>query len=130
MLKYTDQTNLKLYSGEQGMITGKVTKIFRTDDDASDNHAVIIEALDGKAYFIPLFKKPEMYEGKAKTKLNEGELITIKPLANQKGRLTPFFFKREEWQIQKEIQKNGYTSGLAVEIRNASKGSRNKNQTS
>jgi hypothetical protein len=116
MLKYTDQTNLKLYSGEMGMITGKVTKIFRTDDDASDNHAVIIEGLDGKAYFVPLFKKPEMYEGKAKTKLNDGELITIKPLANQKGRLTPFFFKREEWQVRKEIQKNGYTGGLAAEI--------------
>jgi hypothetical protein len=117
MLKYTDQANLKLYSGELGMITGKVTKIFRTDDDASDNHAVIIEALDGKAYFVPLFKKPEMYEGKDKSKLNDGELITIKPLANQKGRLTPFFFKREEWQVQKEIQKNGYTSGLAAEIK-------------
>jgi hypothetical protein len=70
-----------------------------------------------------------MYEGKAKTKLNEGELITIKPLANQKGRLTPFFFKREEWQVQKEIQKNGYTSGLATEIGNTSKGGRNENRT-
>ena len=128
-LKYTDQANLKLYSGEMGMITGKVTKIFRTDDDASDNHAVIIEALDGKAYFVPLFKKPEMYEGKAKTKLNEGELITIKPLANQKGRLTPFFFKREDWQVRKEIQKNGYTGGLAAEISNTNKGGRNENRT-
>ena len=117
MLKYTDAVNLKLYSGETGMITGKVTKVFRTDDDASDNHAVIIESLDGKAYFVPLFKKPDMYEGKAKTKLKENELVTVKPVENQKGRLTPFFFKREEWQVRKEIQKNNYTGTLATEIK-------------
>jgi hypothetical protein len=129
MLKYTDQADLKLYSGELGMITGKVTKVFRTDDDASDNHAAIIESLDGKAYFVPLFKKPEMYEGKAKTKLKENELITIKPIENQKGRLTPYFFKREEWQVQKEIQKNGYAGALATEIKKIRAGNsqRNKN---
>jgi hypothetical protein len=117
MLKYTNAVNLKLYSGEMGMITGKVTKVFRTDDDASDNHAVIIEGFDGKAFFVPLFKKPEMYEGKAKTKLKENEFITIKPIENQKGRLTPYFFKREEWQVRKEIQKNNYSGALAIDIK-------------
>jgi hypothetical protein len=128
MLKYTDQANLKLYSGEQGMMTGKVTKVFRTDDDASDNHAVIIESLDGKAYFVPLLKKPEMYEGKAKTKLKENELVTIKPIENQKGRLTPFFFKREEWQVRKEIQKNGYIGALATEIKKTRTGNSQSNK--
>ena len=94
MLEHTAPSNLKLYSGEMGMLTGKVTKIFRTDDDASDNHAVVIECLDGMAYFVPLFKKPDMYDNKEKTRLKEGEVVSLKPLENQRGRLTPYFFKR------------------------------------
>jgi hypothetical protein len=120
MLEYTDPANLKLYTGEAGTLTGKVTKVFRTDDDASDNHAVIIEGLDGKAFFVPLFKKPEMYDGKVKTKLKEGEFITIKPIQNQHGRLTPFFFRREAAQVRNEIRKNGFSSPLATEVASGS----------
>ena len=118
VLEHTDPSNLKLYAGELGMITGMVTKVFRTDDDASDNHAVIIEGLDSRAYFVPLFKQPEMYEGKAKTKLREGELVTIKPIENQHGRLTPFFFKRDVSQLRREIQRSGYTGSLAAAVKN------------
>jgi hypothetical protein len=128
MLEYTNPVNLKLYSGEQGMITGKVTKVFRTDDDASDNHAIILESLDGKAYFISLFKKPEMYNGKDKTKLNEGELVSIKTYESQRGRLTPLIFKREEWQVRNDIKKNNYTGVLAVAINTTNKGVRNENR--
>ncbi|MDR0495359.1 MAG: DUF3363 domain-containing protein [Treponema sp.] len=129
MLEYSDPADLKLYSGETGIITGKVTKVFRTDDDASDNHAVILEGLDGKAYFVPLFKKPEMYDGKEKTKLNEGDLASIKTYESQRGRLTPLIFKREEWQVRKEIQKNSYTGALAAVISAANKGVRNENRS-
>jgi hypothetical protein len=129
-LQYTNPANMKIFSGEHGTITGKVTKIYRTDDDASDNHAVIVEALDGKAYFVPLFKKPEMFTGrenkvfkdgkltivKEKSILKEGELVSIKTYESQRGRLTPSIFKREVGDIQREIKKHGHTGTLASEI--------------
>jgi hypothetical protein len=115
-LQYTDQANLKVFSGEQGIIIGKVTRAYRTDGDASDNHALVVEGLDGKAYFVPLFRKPEMYDGKEKTEVKEGELVSIKTYESQRGRLTPVIFRREASQVRKEILKNGYTGGLASEI--------------
>jgi len=115
-LKYADPSKLKIYTGEHGIITGKVTKIYRLEDDASDNHAVVIESEDGKsAYFVPLFKAPEMLTGNSKTilkdgkliverekiRLREGETVSIKTYASQKGRLTPVIFKHEEAQFRK-----------------------------
>jgi len=112
-LQYTDPMLMNIYSGKQGTVTGKVTKIYRTDDDASDNHAVVLEGLDGKAYFIPLLNKPELFDSGKKTLLKEGELIMIKTQETQRGRLTPFFFKREIKSIQKEIVNNNYSGSLA-----------------
>jgi hypothetical protein len=101
-LQYADPSKLKVYSGEHGIITGKVTKIYRTDDDASDNHAVVIEGLDGKtAYFVPLFKAPVLHDGKEKTRLKEGEMVSIKTYESQRGRLTPVIFKQKESQTRK-----------------------------
>jgi hypothetical protein len=110
-LQYTDPSLMKIYSGKEGLITGKVTKVYRTDGDASDNHAVVIESLDGKsAWFVPLFKAPEMLTGnmttkksedgemitvKEKARLKEGELVSIKTYESQKGRLTPVIFKQK-----------------------------------
>jgi len=93
-LQFTDQANLKVYSGEDGTISGKVTKIFKPEDDTSNNHAVIIESRDGKAYFVPLLKPPMMYDSKTKTRMGlmEGDTITVQTFENQKGRLTPVFF--------------------------------------
>jgi hypothetical protein len=39
--RYTDPSSLRVYSGGQGAVTGKVAKIYRTDGDASDSHAVV-----------------------------------------------------------------------------------------
>jgi len=129
-LQYTDPSLMKLYSGKEGQITGKVTKIYRTDGDASDNHAVIIESPDGKsAWFVPLFKAPILHDGGNKTKLREGELVSLKTYESQQGRLTPVIFKQEERHGRKEIQKNGHSGGLASEIINANKGGRYGNQT-
>ncbi|GBU28281.1 hypothetical protein R84B8_01839 [Treponema sp. R8-4-B8] len=116
-LKFADPSKLKVYTGEHGTISGKITKIYRLEDDASDNHAVVIESLDGKeAFFVPLFKAPEMLTGKSKplledgkpvlkdgkpvivrekTRLREGETVSIKTYESQKGRLTPVIFKQE-----------------------------------
>ncbi|MDR2941747.1 MAG: DUF3363 domain-containing protein [Treponema sp.] len=125
-LQYADPSKLKVYTGEHGTISGKVTKIYRTDDDTSDNHAVVIESLDGKtAYFVPLFKTPEMFTGKSKTrlengkpvlkdgkpvierektKLREGETVSIKTYESQRGRLTPVIFKQTESQLLKGVK--------------------------
>jgi hypothetical protein len=117
-LRYSAPASLKVFSGEQGGITGLVSKVYRTDGDASDNHAVILEGLDGKAYFVPLFKKPEIKDGDSKSALREGELVTIKTNENQRGRLTPVIFRREAKQLRKDIKQNGYQGSLAVAVLN------------
>ena len=124
-LKYTDPSLMKVYAGEQGLITGNVTKIYRTDDDASDNHAVILEGIDGKAYFVPLLKKPEIHDGKDKTLLKEGALVTIKTYQSQRGRLTPVFFKMDIRSAQKEIRQKHYSGTLTNEIKNTRGGNWN-----
>jgi len=99
-LKYADPSKLKVYSGEHGTISGKVTKIYKLDDDASDNHAIVVESLDGKtAYFVPLFKAPVLHNGKDKTRLKEGEMVSLKTYESQKGRLTPVIFKQDARNI-------------------------------
>ena len=133
-LKYSDAASLKVFSGSGGQITGKVTKVYRTDEDASDNHAVILEGVDGKAYFVPLFKTPEVRNAKRERDvsgdpdgkgtqhkrelLREGELVSIKTYENQRGRLTPLIYKKETAQVLSEIQKNGYRGKLAAELLN------------
>ena len=115
-LQFTSPMHMKVYSGEHGVVTGKVTKIYRTDDDASDNHAVVLEGIDGKAYFVPLLKRPELHDKGKKSLLGEGELVTIKTFENQKGRLTPVFLKRDARSIQKEIRKNNYSGKLTETV--------------
>jgi hypothetical protein len=100
-LQYSDQASLKIFSGADGVVTGKVTKIYRPEDDFSNNHAVIIECPDGRAYFVPLLKAPKMivklgYEGKEKVELKEGELVSIHTYEFQQGRLTPVIIKARD----------------------------------
>ena len=109
-LQYSAPANLKVFSGKHGVVTGKATKIYRPQDDTSNNHAVIIECLDGRAFFVPLLKAPQMivksgYEGKEKVELKEGEMVSINTYETQHGRLTPVIFKArdERKQGQKEI---------------------------
>ena len=124
-LLHTDKSQMKLYTGELGKISGKVTQIYRTDGDASDNHAVVIESLEGKAYFVPLLKKPELYtgdEGKAfkdgeivsfkqKINLQEGELVTMSTYQTQRGRLTPIFFRQGSSRTQTASQLGNLSEG-------------------
>jgi hypothetical protein len=109
------------------------TKIYRTDGDASNNHAVVLESIDGKSYFIPLLKRPELHDsvdkiyiknGEIKTftkhknhLLSEGELITVSTYQSQSGRLTPVFLKCDIKSMQKEIAKNNYSGPLSSEIK-------------
>jgi hypothetical protein len=115
-LRYSDPSLFKVYSGAAGEVTGRVTKIYRLDGDASDNHAMVLEGLDGKAYFIPLFKKPELRDGNMKLVLHEGELVSIKTYGTQQGRLTPFIFKQDLRQVQHIVKRGAYTGKLAHEV--------------
>ena len=108
-LKYTDQLKLRVYTGEIGSIAGKVTKVYRTDNDASDNHAVILETPDGNAFFIPLFKQPIMYDTKGKAKVRENDIVSIETHKNQKGRLTPLIFNINFPEKYKENIRNRYS---------------------
>jgi hypothetical protein len=115
-LAYSDPSRLNVYSGAQGQIAGKVTKIYRTDGDASDNHALVLESPDGRAYFIPLFKKPELRDGETRAALKEGDLVTVKTYESQKGRLTPLLFKAAVKKLKQDIRKQNMTGKLADEI--------------
>jgi hypothetical protein len=115
-LRYSDPSRLTVYSGAAGDITGRITRIYRTDGDASDHHAVLLEGLDGRAWFVPLFKKPELRDGTTKGRLDEGELVTLKTYGTQQGRLTPFIFKLDANRAAGAARKNGYTGKLAGEI--------------
>jgi len=100
----TNYLNLKFYQGGDGSITGRVTKIYKQGEDESNDHSVVIEAANGKAYFIPLFRSPLLTTGGKKyTPLTEGITVTVDPVRNQKGRLTPEF---------KAVQPEGITRRL------------------
>jgi hypothetical protein len=123
-LRHSPPSSLRLYSGLDGSITGKVVKVYRTDGDASDNHAVVVEGLNGKAYFVPLFKKPELREGDKKISLKEGDFISVRTYETQRGRLTPVMVKRDEHQVWREIKKGGFTGSLAAEVIQKERGER------
>jgi hypothetical protein len=116
-LKYTNALNLKLYEpAKHGMITGRVTKIYKTDD-VSDNHAILLEGINGAAYFVPLFNKPEG--------VKEKDAVSVKSWKNQAGRLRPFINQRTMESLEREIKKEGYTSPLAdavIKMTNAERG--------
>jgi type IV secretory pathway VirD2 relaxase len=103
-LKYTNEQNLKLYDGSQGNVSGVITKIFKTDE-VSDNHAVLLESIDGNAYFIPLFWKPN---------IKGGETVEIEAVKNQRGRLTPQTYKRTKEELLAQCEAKDYRKGYAV----------------
>jgi hypothetical protein len=117
-LEYTNKLNLKLYEGgKYGTVTGIVTKIYKTDD-VSDNHAVLLEGIDGKAYFVPLFNKPE--------NINEKDAVSIKAWKNQKGRLRPIVNTRTMESLALEIKREGHNNPLADALIEIMNGERSK----
>ena len=107
-LKYTNEQNLELYTGKQGSVSGVITKIYKTDE-VSDNHALLLEGIDGKAYFIPLFHRPS-------ERIGEG--VRIVPEKNQRGRLTPKVVNKTERELFMESEEMSYKKGYASYLRN------------
>ncbi len=106
-LLYTNEAHLELYDGSQGLVSGVVTKIYKTDE-VSDNHAILLEGIDGKAYFIPLFRKP---------KISPGATIEIRPEKNQRGRLEPKIVMKAEKDLKQSCEQKGFTTGYAAHLR-------------
>lgn len=110
-LKHTNELNLKLYDGTQGKVSGVITKVYKTDE-VSDNHAILLEGIDGNAYFVPLFWKPDV---------RKGENIEILPEKNQRGRLSPKVYKKREADLLSEINEKEYKKGYAAYLKNSLK---------
>ena len=105
-LHYTSKYDFTLFHAEEKNVSGIVTKVYRMQED-SDANAVVVESIDGKAYFIPLYQKAPV---------KQGETVTVEVVRNQKGRLTPRFEKVNEEVLQKECVAKGYTKGFAAAL--------------
>jgi hypothetical protein len=58
-LLHSEKTSLDLFTEHTGPIEGKVTKIYKMNDEDSWNHALLVENKDaGKAWYVPLFYEP------------------------------------------------------------------------
>jgi hypothetical protein len=69
----------------------------------------VLEGINGKAYFVPLFNKP---------KVREGDYISLQARENQKGRLTPRVYKIDAQEVYKEARKNKYDNSLFFHVKN------------
>jgi hypothetical protein len=83
---------------------------------------VILEGFNGRAYFIPMLKQPEIKDGggagnqRKKAALKEGEIISIKTYESQTGRLTPTMYKKSDWAVRREIREKNYSGSLAQSV--------------
>ena len=103
-LHYTSKYDYTLFRPEEKNASGIVTKVYRMQED-SDANAVVVESIDGMAYFIPLYKKAPV---------REGDTVRVEMVQNQKGRLTPRFEKVSEAELRNECVANGYAKGFAA----------------
>jgi hypothetical protein len=95
--RYADGSKVALYSSDKGTKQGIIKKIYKTDE-VSDNHAVLLETPEGKAYFIPLFMKP---------KVREGETVTVIPKKNERGRLSAELVRDRERPTERRKEYGG-----------------------
>jgi hypothetical protein len=113
-LKFTRAERLKIYEGADGNIAGKVTKVYAPTDDTSNNHAVLVEGIDGKAYFAPLLRKPFYSRTDGKNiSVKTGDSIIIIPTKTQKGRLSPEFLNTSVSNLRQLVIKNDYKNPCA-----------------
>lgn len=82
-LKHTNSKNLRLYSGESGTVDGEVTYLFRKseNEDLWTNAMVVENAVDGKAYYVPLWFEPKQEY--------LHRFVTLTAKKNNKGLLRP-----------------------------------------
>jgi hypothetical protein len=88
--------NLRMYRGEEGTISGTVKKIYKLDEDANENNAMVIEGKDGKSYYVPLYRQARMKRGGKWRAVEEGNRIRIVAHKNEKGRLSPNIYEEKK----------------------------------
>jgi hypothetical protein len=83
---------MELYTKETGEISGRITRLYRMNDEENWNHAILIENDKlQKAWYVPLYFEPE------EKLLNAEAVCGLK--ANQKGLLVPNI-KVKQWNTQ------------------------------
>jgi hypothetical protein len=87
---------------------GVVSKVYTIGEEDSRSHAVLLEGIDGKAYFIPLLDKPDV---------KEGQFVKMMPGKSQTGRLTPVFTEANGKHLAVEAARRGYDSNVSRFIR-------------
>jgi hypothetical protein len=86
---------------------GVVSKVYTIGDEDSKSHAVLLESIDGKAYFIPLLDKP---------RVKEGQFVKVTPVRGQNGRLTPDFAEVKEKSLVMDAKWYGYNNRITQYI--------------
>jgi hypothetical protein len=83
---------MELYTGESGEASGRITRLYRMNDEENWNHAILIENEKlKKAWYVPLYFEPE-------ERLLNAE-VTCGLKTNQKGLLVPRI-KVKQWNAQ------------------------------
>ena len=76
-LKFTPQSMLQLYSPDRdGRIVGRVSAIGLIDELSSNNY-LLIETIDGRAFYVPLFRKPQ--------RIKVGDSIVLMKISRRDG---------------------------------------------
>jgi hypothetical protein len=87
---------------------GVVSKVYTIGEEDSKSHAVLLEGIDGKAYFIPMLEKPDV---------KEGQSVRVAPGKSRTGRLTPVIARVEEKYLVKEAEERGYSNNVTLFVR-------------
>jgi hypothetical protein len=73
---------MELYTGESGEISGRITRLYRMNDEDSWNHAILVEnKKEGRAWYVPLYFEPD-------DRLM-GSTVRLSGQVNEKGLLRP-----------------------------------------
>jgi hypothetical protein len=87
---------------------GVVSKVYAIENEqGSKSHAVLLESINGKAYFIPTLDKPNV---------KEGQFITADPVMGLNGHQVPYFEKVSEKFLVTIAKENGYNNNLTQYI--------------
>ena len=80
-LKFTPQIMLRLYSPDRdGRIVGRVSAVGLIDELSTNNY-LLIETIDGRAFYVPLFRKPRG--------IKVGDSIALMKVPHQEARRYP-----------------------------------------
>jgi hypothetical protein len=81
-LLFTSPHTLEQFTGDTGFIEGKITRLYKMNDEDSWNHAMVVEnKAAGKSWYVPLYFEP-------RDKLL-GAAIRCSAESNQRGQLRP-----------------------------------------